>query len=98
MCLWGGLLLFHRLSLPLLLANRWAYNTSAILSDLGLACLSMKFGKFITKSNDYFYPPAAPIIYAFFLLTVFLFLQSPAAERTAQGPSLPYSGRPDGSA
>lgn len=32
-------------------------------------------GKFITKSNDYFYPAAAPIIYGFFLLTVVLYLQ-----------------------
>jgi hypothetical protein len=32
-------------------------------------------GKFITQSNDYFYPAAAPIIYAFFLLTVLLYLE-----------------------
>jgi hypothetical protein len=32
-------------------------------------------GKFITQTNDYFYPAAAPIIYAFFLLTVLVYLQ-----------------------
>ena len=32
-------------------------------------------GKFITQSNDYFYPAAAPIIYAFFLLTVLIYFQ-----------------------
>jgi len=31
-------------------------------------------GKFITQTNDYFFPPAAPIIYAFFLLTVVLYI------------------------
>ena len=31
-------------------------------------------GKFMTKSNNYFYPLAAPIVYGFFLLTVMLYL------------------------
>jgi hypothetical protein len=73
--LWGGLLLFIASLLPLLLANRWAYNTSAILSGLGVGLFIDEVGKFITQSNDYFYPPAAPIIYAFFLLTVLLYLR-----------------------
>ena len=73
--LWGGLLLFVASLLPLLLANRWAYNTSAILSGVGVGLFIDEVGKFITQSNDYFYPPAAPIIYAFFLLTVLLYIR-----------------------
>ncbi len=73
--LWGGLLLFIASLLPLLLANRWAFNTSAILSGIGVGLFIDEVGKFITQTNDYFYPPAAPIIYAFFLLTVLLYLQ-----------------------
>ena len=73
--LWGGLLLFIASLLPLLLANRWAYNTGAILSGVGVGLFIDEVGKFITQTNDYFYPPAAPIIYAFFLLIVFLYLR-----------------------
>jgi hypothetical protein len=73
--LWGGLLLFVAALLPLILANRWAFNWSAILSGLGVGLFIDEVGKFITQTNDYFYPPAAPIIYAFFLLTVLLYLR-----------------------
>lgn len=73
--LWGGLLLFVASLLPLLLANRWAMTTAAILSGVGVGLFIDEVGKFITQSNDYFYPPAAPIIYAFFLMTVMLYLQ-----------------------
>jgi hypothetical protein len=73
--LWGGLLLFVAALLPLILANRWAFNWSAILSGLGVGLFIDEVGKFITQTNDYFYPPAAPIIYAFFLITVLLYLR-----------------------
>ena len=73
--LWGGLLLFIAALLPLILSNRWAYSASAILSGVGVGLFIDEVGKFITQSNDYFYAPAAPIIYAFFLLTVLLYLQ-----------------------
>jgi hypothetical protein len=33
-----------------------------------------EIGKFITRSNDYFFPLAAPLIYAFFLLSVLVYL------------------------
>jgi hypothetical protein len=73
--LWGGLLLFVSSALMLVLANSWALTTSAILSGVGVGLFIDEVGKFITKTNDYFYPAAAPIIYAFFLLTVVLYLQ-----------------------
>ena len=72
--LWGGLLLFIASLLPLILANRWAFNVSAILSGVGVGLFIDEVGKFITQTNDYFFPPAAPIIYAFFLLTVLLYM------------------------
>jgi hypothetical protein len=73
--LWGGLLLFAASLLPLVIANRWVYKVSALLADVGFGLLIDEVGKFITQSNNYFYPAAAPIIYAFFLLTVLLYLQ-----------------------
>ncbi|MBI5565604.1 MAG: hypothetical protein HY870_11945 [Chloroflexi bacterium] len=73
--LWGGLLLFVGAMLMLVLANRWVQPVGAILTGVGVGLFIDEVGKFITKSNDYFYPLAAPIIYGFFLLTVWLYLQ-----------------------
>src|ERR671928_1871864 len=73
--LWGGLLLFAASLLSLLFANRWAYSAGALLAGIGIGLFIDEVGKFITQNNDYFFPAAAPIIYAFFLLTVLLYLQ-----------------------
>ncbi len=73
--LWGGLLLFVASLLPLILANRWVYVAGALLSGVGVGLFIDEVGKFITTTNDYFYPGAAPIIYAFFMLTVLLYLR-----------------------
>lgn len=73
--LWGGLLLFVAALLPLVTANRWAYMAGAILAGTGVGLFIDEVGKFITQENDYFYPLAAPIVYAFFLLTVMLYLR-----------------------
>lgn len=71
--LWGGLFLFVASLIPLMIANRWVYVTGAILAGIGMGLFIDEVGKFITQSNDYFYPAAAPIVYAFFLLTVLLY-------------------------
>jgi hypothetical protein len=73
--LWGGLLLFMAAMLPLIFANRWVYTWAAVLSGVGIGLFIDEVGKFITQNNDYFYPPAAPIIYAFFLICVLLYLR-----------------------
>jgi hypothetical protein len=73
--LWGGLLLFIASLLPLILANRWVYAVSGVLSGVGAGLFIDEVGKFITRNYDYFYPPAAPIIYGFFLLTVLLYFE-----------------------
>lgn len=73
--LWGGLLLFVASLLPLVVANRWVYTIGGLLSGIGVGLFIDEVGKFITQTNDYFYPLAAPIIYAFFLLTVLVYLR-----------------------
>jgi hypothetical protein len=72
---WGGVVLFVAALLPLVLANRWVYPLGGLLSGIGVGLFIDEVGKFITHTNDYFYPPAAPIIYAVFLLTVVVYLQ-----------------------
>ena len=73
--LWGGLLLFASALMPVLFANRWVYTAAALGAGVGAGLFMDEVGKFITQSNDYFYPAAAPIVYAFFLLTVLLYTE-----------------------
>jgi len=73
--LWGGLLLFVAALLPTVFANRWTYTLAALLGGVGVGLFIDEVGKFITQTNNYFYPAAAPIIYVFFLLTVLIYLQ-----------------------
>ena len=73
--LWGGLLLFAAAILPLIWANRWVYRAGAVVSGVGVGLFIDEVGKFITATNDYFFPAAAPIVYAFFLLTVLVYLR-----------------------
>ena len=68
--LWGGLLLIIAALLPLLFINDWALLLSAVLSGLGVGLFIDEVGKFITQRNDYFFPPAAPVVYGFFLIMV----------------------------
>jgi hypothetical protein len=74
--LWGGLLLFIAALLPLIFVNRWAFTLSALCGGVGVGLFIDEVGKFITSNNDYFSPLAAPIIYAFFVLTVLVYLQT----------------------
>jgi len=73
--LWGGLLLFAACVVMLAFANHWSLTLGAALCGLGVGLFIDEVGKFITQNNDYFYPAAAPIIYAFFLLSVLIYLQ-----------------------
>jgi hypothetical protein len=72
--LWGGALLFIGSLLPLIWSGRTIHLSAAALSGAGFGLFVDEVGKFITTGNDYFYPAAAPIIYATFLLSVLVYL------------------------
>lgn len=71
--LYGGVLLYIGSLIPLIYANRWAYTWSSVISGVGVGLFIDEVGKFITQNNDYFFPAAAPIIYAFFLTSVLIY-------------------------
>lgn len=73
--LWGGLLLFVAVVMLLLYANHWVLWLSAVLGGIGVGLFIDEVGKFITQSNDYFFPLAFPIIYAFLLACVWLYVR-----------------------
>ena len=73
--LYGGILLFIAGLLPQIFANRWVYTWNSILTGVGVGLFIDEIGKFITQNNDYFFPAAAPIIYAFFLVTVLVYVR-----------------------
>lgn len=73
--LWGGLLLFVAVVMILLWANHWVLWASALGAGIGVGLFIDEVGKFITQSNDYFFPLAFPIIYAFLLVCVWLYVR-----------------------
>ncbi|WP_158619022.1 hypothetical protein [Micromonospora sp. M71_S20] len=74
--LWGGLSLFVASLVPLLVVSRAALLWAALLAGIGAGLFIDEVGKFITADNDYFFPAAAPIAYAAFLIAVWLYVRA----------------------
>jgi hypothetical protein len=72
---WGGLLLFAGGLLPLVLKNRSALPWAALMTGVGAGLFVDELGKFITVDNDYFFPAAAPLAYAIFVLALWLYFR-----------------------
>ncbi len=72
--LWGGVLQVIATVLMLIYLNEWVFSLAAALAGVGVGLFIDEIGKFITRSNDYFFPLAAPIIYVAFILCVFAYL------------------------
>ncbi len=73
--LWGGLFLFIGVIIALIYANRWAMDLLAVFGGIGFGLFMDEVGKFLTQSNDYFFRPAAPIVYILFIGTAVVYLR-----------------------
>jgi hypothetical protein len=69
--LWGGLLMLIALAILLTLLGRRARWPAAFLGGIGFGFFIDELGKFITSDNNYFFKPAAGLIYVVFV-TLFL--------------------------
>jgi hypothetical protein len=72
--LFGGALLFVGGLIALIARLDRVVDGAAILIGAGIGLFIDEVGKFITTTNDYFFPTAAPIIYGVFMLSVILLL------------------------
>jgi hypothetical protein len=89
--LWGGLLLVVAALLALIVSASWVAPVAAILTGAGTGLFIDEVGKFITASNDYFYPLAAPLIYGLLLALVLLFVV--VRRRQGAAPAVTQPGR-----
>ena len=76
--LWGGLFMLAALGILLSLLGRRARQVAALVGGVGFGFFIDELGKFITADNNYFYKPAAGLIY---LIFIGLYLGSRAYQR-----------------
>jgi hypothetical protein len=70
--LWGGLLMLIAVGLLLSYHGPRVRRTGAIFGGVGFGFFVDELGKFITSDNDYFFKPAAGVIYVVFVALFFL--------------------------
>ena len=66
--LWGGLFMVISLWIGQIYLNRWSRHVMAILGGIGVGVFIDELGKFITQDNNYFFKPAAGLIYLIFVI------------------------------
>ncbi|WP_319461127.1 hypothetical protein [Micromonospora sp. RTP1Z1] len=100
--LWGGLLMAAGLGIALVFLGGGPRTAGAIVGGVGFGLFIDEVGKFVTTRTDYFYAPAAGIIYGAFALLVVLTqavrgrIRLTPAERTANALDMVLSGVPGG--
>lgn len=65
--LWGGLFMLIAIGLLLSYVGRSLRTPAAIIGGIGFGFFIDELGKFITSDNDYFFQPAAALIYIIFI-------------------------------
>jgi hypothetical protein len=73
--LWGGLLMLAAIIILLSFLGRAAERVAAIMGGIGFGMFIDEVGKFVTSDNNYFFRPAAALIYVMFIL-IFLVARS----------------------
>jgi hypothetical protein len=68
--LWGGLLMAVAIGLATVLYGHRVRLAAAVVGGVGFGLFLDEVGKFLTRDNNYFYRPAASIIYLVFVLLV----------------------------
>ena len=66
--LWGGLLMLIAIGILLSFLGRSIRTPAAVIGGVGFGFFIDELGKFITDDNDYFFKPAAGIIYLVFIV------------------------------
>jgi hypothetical protein len=77
--LWGGLFMLIAIGLLLTFLGRPVRRLAAIVGGIGFGFFIDELGKFITADNNYFYKPAAALIY---LIFIGLFMLTRALQRS----------------
>jgi hypothetical protein len=70
--LWGGFLMLIAIGLLLSYFGPKVRRAGAVLGGVGFGFFIDELGKFITSDNDYFFKPAAGVIYLVFILLFFV--------------------------
>lgn len=69
--LYGGFFMLIAIWFALIYLNRWGRSAAAIIGGIGFGFFIDELGKFITEDNDYFFKPAAALIYLVFVVMFF---------------------------
>src|SRR5689334_19757642 len=76
--LWGGLFMLVAIGTLVTFLGRSSRRTAAVVGGIGFGFFIDELGKFVTSDNNYFFKPAAAMIYVIFIV---LFLVNRAMKR-----------------